>query len=330
MMHQPQKVNDSIPWSEKYRPTTFEHTILEPVNRRIFETIIEHKKFPHLLFYGPPGVGKTTSAINLIHLYQTQHSRRNRETVIHLNASDERGIEMIRNQIYHFVRSRNMFETGLKFVILDEVDYMTKNAQQALKNLLQSSYSNVRFCLICNYICKIDSSLLNEFVCIRFNKLPDDEIHRFFTHLIKNERLVFTPNDIIPQLKRRFQSDIRSMVNYLQSHNETTTTHTNRNITMDTIWESTHQQFCTDTTTTTEITKYIHNAISSTEYTMDARQMIIGFFHYMIQHHVTIIHPHMLNIAEVIAHETNDCTDNIQYFVQHMSRYYRDMNFIKN
>jgi DNA polymerase III delta prime subunit len=104
--------------------------------------------------------------------------------VIHLNASDERGIDIIRNQIYQFVKSNNFFDVGLKFVILDEVDYMTKNAQQALKFLLQNSFYNVRFCLICNYISKIDESLKNEFICVRFNQLPKEDIFNFIKYTI--------------------------------------------------------------------------------------------------------------------------------------------------
>ena len=86
---------------------------------------------------------------------------------IHLNASDERGIEVIRNQINHFVNTKTFFTKGLKFVILDEVDYMTKNAQQALHYLIQQYSDNIRFCLICNYVSKIDSSLQNEFIHLR-------------------------------------------------------------------------------------------------------------------------------------------------------------------
>jgi replication factor C subunit 3/5 len=84
--------------------------------------------------------------------------------MIHLNASDERGIDIIRNQINSFVNSKSLFNNGMKFVILDEVDYMTKNAQMALRYLLQGYNSNVRFCLICNYISRIDEALQNEFV----------------------------------------------------------------------------------------------------------------------------------------------------------------------
>ena len=114
-----------IPWVEKYRPTNFADIVLDPKNRTIFENIIDKNYFPNLLFYGPPGTGKTTTIINLINAYQKKNNQVSRTTVIHLNASDERGIDIIRNQIYQFVRTKNLFEKGIKFVILDEVDYLS-------------------------------------------------------------------------------------------------------------------------------------------------------------------------------------------------------------
>ena len=133
--------------------------VLEPLNRELFCNILSKNYFPNLLIYGSPGCGKTTICVNLINEHQRKYNKVNKNNIIHLNASDERGIDIIRNQIYQFVKSKNLFEPGLKFVILDEVDYMTKNAQQALKYILQTSTNNVRFCLICNYITKIDESL---------------------------------------------------------------------------------------------------------------------------------------------------------------------------
>ena len=147
--------SQTIPWIEKYRPTQFEDIVLEPINRTLFQNILDKNYIPNLLFYGPPGTGKTTTIINLINQYQEKYNQKYKENIIHLNASDERGIDIIRNQIQQFVKSYSFFNTGLKFVILDEVDYMTKNAQQALKYLIQTSNSNVRYCLICNYISKI-------------------------------------------------------------------------------------------------------------------------------------------------------------------------------
>jgi len=158
------EINTYIPWVEKYRPTAFTDIVLNQENTTIFETIFRLNYIPNILLYGPPGTGKTTTIINLITEYQRKNNQRNKGLMIYLNASDERGIDIIRNQINSFVNSKALFNTGMKFVILDEVDYMTKNAQQALKYLLQEYKDNVRFCLICNYISRIDDSLQNEFV----------------------------------------------------------------------------------------------------------------------------------------------------------------------
>ena len=126
---------------EKYRPTHFDDIVLDPLNKQILKNIIDTSYFPNLLFYGPPGTGKTTTIINLVNAYQEKLNQKNKDLMIHLNASDERGIDIIRTQISQFVNSKTLFNKGMKFVILDEVDYMTKNAQQALRYLLQN-FSN--------------------------------------------------------------------------------------------------------------------------------------------------------------------------------------------
>ena len=141
----------SIPWVEKYRPSRFEDIVLDEINSNILKSIIEQHHFPNLLLYGPPGTGKTTTIINLIKSIK-KNENVDSKMVIHLNASDDRGIDIIRNQISQFVNSKCLFNSGLKYVVLDEADYMTKNAQQALHNLLETVSGNVRFCLICNYI----------------------------------------------------------------------------------------------------------------------------------------------------------------------------------
>ena len=128
----------TTPWVEKYRPTTFNEIVLDPYNKIIMENIIKNNTFPNVLFFGPPGTGKTTTIINLIKKYQITNKQTNKELIIHLNASDERGIDIIRNHINQFVHSKALFNKGTKFVILDEVDSMTKNAQYALKTLLQN------------------------------------------------------------------------------------------------------------------------------------------------------------------------------------------------
>jgi len=98
-------LKNSTPWVEKYRPSCFEDIVLDPLNKTLLKNIIDNNYFPNLLFYGPPGTGKTTTIINLVNVYQEKMNLKNKGLMIHLNASDERGIDIIRNQINSFVNS---------------------------------------------------------------------------------------------------------------------------------------------------------------------------------------------------------------------------------
>jgi replication factor C subunit 3/5 len=218
-----------IPFCEKYRPVEFEGIVLDPLNKQILKNIIDKLYFPNLLFYGPPGTGKTTTIINLINAYQAKLNIKNKDLIIHLNASDERGIDIIRNQISSFVNSKPLFNNGMKFVILDEVDYMTKNAQQALKYLLQNYSGSVRFCLICNYISRIDEGLQNEFIRLRFNQLPKDHIICFLNNVSQKEGLHFSEETLI-NIQKIFKSDLRSMLNFMQSNQDIIKKNNNLNI----------------------------------------------------------------------------------------------------
>ena len=208
---------DYIPWVEKYRPDNFNDIVLEDVNKRILTNIIKKNDFPNLLFYGPPGTGKTTTIINLIDKYQEKYNQKRKGLKIHLNASDDRGIDIIRNQINNFVNTKILFGEGMKFIILDEVDYMTKNAQQALRYLIQQYSNNIRFCLICNYISRIDTALQYEFIRLRFSQLPQKDTFSFLYKIIKQEKLNINKHKI-KSIQMYFKSDIRSMINFLQSN----------------------------------------------------------------------------------------------------------------
>jgi replication factor C subunit 3/5 len=211
-----EKDNESIPWMEKYRPSKITDIVLDHMNKDILNNIIDTGYFPNLLFYGPPGTGKTTTIINLINAYQEKRGVKNKSLMIHLNASDERGIDIIRNQISMFVNSNPLFNNGMKFVILDEVDYMTKNAQQALIYLLHNYSQKVRFCLICNYISRIDEGLQNEFIKMHFNQLPEEDIKQFLKHINISEKLNICEEEI-SSIQKLYRSDIRSMINFMQS-----------------------------------------------------------------------------------------------------------------
>ena len=210
-------MENTLPWVEKYRPDDFDDIVLDKYNRTILTNMLNEKTFSNVIFYGPPGTGKTTTIINLLKKYQELKNQKGKDLIIHLNASDERGIEVVRNQIQGFVDSKNLFNTGHKFVILDEVDYMTKNAQQALRYLININKDRVSFCLICNYISKIDISLREEFINIRFNQLPKTEIITFLKKIVVAENIDVT-DDNLHKLQEYFSSDIRSMINYLQSN----------------------------------------------------------------------------------------------------------------
>jgi DNA polymerase III delta prime subunit len=313
-------IQESSPWCEKYRPSSFQNIVLDPINRKIFENILENKKFPHMLFYGPPGAGKTTSADNLIKKYQSLYGKLNSENIIHLNASDERGIEVIRTQIHQFVKSKNMFESGYKFVVLDEVDYMTKNAQQALKNLLQSCLNNVRFCLICNYVCKIDDSLKNEFICIRFNQLPKEEIFSFIKKITEKENINIKDESIY-SIQNMFHSDIRSMINFIQLHQHNTDI--DKLLITDSMWEELHLLLKNEMID--DIIKWMRKI--SIMCNLDIKTIIKHYFNYMIKNHSTYIIPSFLNIVENIVHNYDTNVEYILfYFIHHIKEQYNIIN----
>ena len=285
-------MNSFTPWVEKYRPNTFDDIVLDPLNKKILENIINTKHFPNLLFYGPPGTGKTTSIINLIKSHQDASNDKN--LMIHLNASDERGIDIIRNQINTFVNSKSLFNNGMKFVILDEVDYMTKNAQIALRYLLQNYKSNVRFCLICNYTSRIDEALQNEFVRLRFNQLPEDEIIHFLNIINEKEKLQYT-TDTIQLIQKLFNSDIRSMINYMQSNHQII--HGKKIIQTD-LWNMLTTSI---TNATLDINLNFIRKISN-EYNIEKKNIVKSYLNHIIRTRNNIITSSFLEFVENIMH----------------------------
>jgi DNA polymerase III delta prime subunit len=307
----------SIPWTEAYRPTNFDEIVLEPLNKRVLTNIIETGYFPNLLFFGPPGTGKTTTIINLIDAYQEKHGKKNKGLMIHLNASDERGIDIIRNQINQFVNSNSLFNTGIKFVILDEVDYMTKNAQQALRYLLQNYTNGVRFCLICNYISRIDEGLQNEFIRLRFNQLPESDIITFLSSISKAEKLSLTEKSL-NLIQKLYKSDIRSMINFMQSNQNVNPEDINI-IDID-VWENLYMSIQLKSEINMIVTK-INNI--SVKYNIDKKNIIKDFFNYIIRNKYKEIGnklPKYLNFIENIMH-FEDCKNSyyVHYSISRLS-----------
>ena len=295
-------------WMEKFRPKTLDDIVLDPLNKKILTNIINTGYFPNLLFYGPPGTGKTTTIINLVNSYQEKLNQKNKELMIHLNASDERGIDIIRSQINHFVNSKTMYNPGMKFVILDEVDYMTKNAQQALRYLLQNFSNSVRFCLICNYISRIDEGLQNEFLRLRFNQLPENLIIKFLNNISISENLYFDEKSLY-LIQKLYKSDIRSMINFMQSNQHIKDN--NIYVIDDSVWDSLFDKI-KNHDDLASLKVFINNI--SCQYNIDKKNIIKDFLNYIIRNKEDLNVPEYFKFVENIIH-FEDCknSDYVNY-----------------
>jgi DNA polymerase III delta prime subunit len=301
--------NNGIPWLEKYRPTEFNNIVLDPLNKKILENIINTGYFPNLLFYGPPGTGKTTTIINLVNSYQEKLNQKNKELMIHLNASDERGIDIIRSQINNFVNSKTMFNQGMKFVILDEVDYMTKNAQQALRYLLQNFSNSVRFCLICNYISRIDEGLQNEFLRLRFNQLPEKSIIKFLNNISISENINLNEKSLY-SIQKLYKSDIRSMINFMQT-NQNIKNGENIYIIDNNVWDNLFNKI-KNKDELSSLILFINDI--SNRYNIDKKNIIKDFLNYIIRNKENLNIPEYFNFVENVIH-FDDCKNS--YYVNY-------------
>lgn len=302
-----------IPWVEYYRPTDFDNIVLDEINKEMLKNIIEKSYFPNLLLYGPPGTGKTTTIVNLINAYQKKLGFKNKDLITHLNASDERGIDIIRNQISFFVNSKPLFYNGMKFVILDEVDYMTKNAQQALRYLLQNYSKSVRFCLICNYISKIDEGLQNEFIKLRFNQLPTNDIINFLKNISISEKLNLS-DDTLSSIQKLYKSDIRSMINFMQSNQDIIKIDDSKiklNIIDNIIWETLIKKLIKKENIN-QLNEYIYSI--SKVYNIDKKNIIKDFLNYIIRSKSYYVTSEFLNFVENLLHSQNN---NNQYYTSY-------------
>ncbi len=204
----------NLPWVEKYRPNALQELISHDDIIKTIRKFISEEKLPHLLFYGPPGTGKTSTILACAKELYTP--RQYSSMVLELNASDDRGIGVVRGQILSFASTRTVFNTGFKLVILDEADAMTTDAQNALRRIIEKFTDNVRFCLICNYLSKIIPALQSRCTRFRFGPLDSKQILPRLDHVCEAEG-VEVSEDGRQALMELSQGDMRKVLNILQS-----------------------------------------------------------------------------------------------------------------
>lgn len=212
------KVNEFLPWIEIYRPSSLDEVISHGSIIDILRNFIKNKTLPHLLFHGPSGTGKT-SVITAIS--NEMYGKYSQYMVMEINASQERGIEFVRNKISQFAETKSMlFYTEhrdmFKLIILDEVDAMTIEAQCALRIVMEQYTENVRFCLICNYIEKINLAIQSRCVCLRFLPLKNKYVKLKIMEVCDIENIKIT-DQATSTLISRSNGDMRKILNVLQA-----------------------------------------------------------------------------------------------------------------
>ena len=181
--------NESSIWIEKYRPQTFKEVKgqKQVVNR--VKAFVEAKNLPHLLFSGPAGVGKTTLSLVIAKQLFGENWR---DHVLELNASDERGIDVVRTKVKDFARVRSLNKVPFKIIYLDECDALTRDAQQALRRTMENYAATTRFILSCNYISKIIDPIQSRCTVFKFKPIEKEEIFDIISVIEKNENIQLT------------------------------------------------------------------------------------------------------------------------------------------
>eukprot|EP00899_Mesostigma_viride_P008422 jgi/Mesvir1/17581/Mv08816-RA.1 len=210
--------DDSTPWVEKYRPKSLSDVAS---HKEIIDTIgrlTRENRLPHLLLYGPPGTGKT-STIQAVarQIYGAGY----KNMTLELNASDDRGIDVVRQQIQDFASTRRIFSSGFKLIILDEADAMTKDAQFSLRRIVEKYTRNTRFCIICNYVSKIIPALQSRCTRFRFPPLGAAFIQSRLQSICDEEKVNCT-DEGLQAVVRLCNGDMRRALNILQSTSLTT------------------------------------------------------------------------------------------------------------
>lgn len=200
-------------WVEKYRPEKLSEIIgQEEITERL-QKFVENDSVPHLLFAGPPGNGKTTSALAVARELFGEGWRQN---FLELNASDERGIDTIRNRVKDYARTRPVGEASYKIIYLDEADALTSEAQHALRRTMEMYSDTCRFILACNYSSKIIEPIQSRCAVFRFKRLSEEDVKKVLESIGKKENLELK-EDGVEAIIYVSEGDMRQAINILQA-----------------------------------------------------------------------------------------------------------------
>lgn len=203
----------NLPWVEKYRPVGLSNIVGQDKIINSLINIFQGGSFPHLLFYGGSGSGKTSTILAVLNDY---FGKKKKLMVMRLDASDDRGINSVREEIKGFAEKKNYFSKGIKVIILDEADSMTFDAQFALRRIIEKYSSSTRFCLICNYDNKIIPAIKSRCAEFKFNPISKDILINQLKFISKEEEVSYKDNsfEIINNIAK---GDLRKAINLLQS-----------------------------------------------------------------------------------------------------------------